>query len=115
MEPIIPGHEGRQYRFHGSSPTWAIIFETLERVTGRKYAVTYVDVEEAVKREAQAKATGDVELELEASHQLIQGREGTLLPEPYDNVKFPLVTPAALEEVFRGVLADPVMRKFWGL
>ncbi|KAM0254973.1 hypothetical protein ACHAQJ_006201 [Trichoderma viride] len=82
------GHR-RTYRFHGSSPTWKEIFDKLETITGHKYEVTYHDVETAVEKEARAKRLGDVELELEASHQLIQGRGGTLLPEPFDNDLFP--------------------------
>ena len=44
--------------------------------------------------------TGDVELELAASHQVIQGTGRTLLPEPYDNEKFPEVKPETLEDSF---------------
>ena len=76
---------------------------------------TYFDVEQAVAREAAAKAAGDVELELEASHQLIQGREGTLLPAPYDNERYPDIKPAPVEVVFEQVWADPAKRRFWGL
>ena len=50
--------------------------------------------------------TGDVEAELEASHQVIQGTGRTLLPGPYDNDKFPEVTPQGLEETWRAMLED---------
>ncbi|KAL6807873.1 hypothetical protein GGI42DRAFT_366494 [Trichoderma sp. SZMC 28013] len=107
------GHR-RTYRFHGSSPTWNEIFSDLEAITGHKYTVTYHDVETAVEKEARAKRLNDVELELEASHQLIQGRGGTLLPEPFDNALFPDIHPEPVHFVFERVFQDPETRKFIG-
>lgn len=117
-KPITPG-EHRHYRIHGSSPTWDEIFKSLENITGRKYEVTYVPIEDALEREARAKATNDVDLELEASHQLVQGQEGTLLPEPYDNAIFPEVPqPASVDEIFKLVWEDKYPWKrvqLWGV
>lgn len=108
------GHR-RTYRFHGSSPTWNEIFDELETITGRKYTVTYHDVETAIEKEARAKRLGDVELELEASHQLIQGRGGTLLSEPFDNDLFPNIHPESVHSVFERIFKESEMRKFLGL
>ncbi|KAL7921168.1 hypothetical protein ACQKWADRAFT_327952 [Trichoderma austrokoningii] len=108
------GHR-RTYRFHGSSPTWKEIFDDLEAITGHRYSVTYLDVETAVEKEARAKVLGDVDLELEASHQLIQGRGGTLLPEPYDNDLFPNVHPESVHSVFERGFKDAETRNFLGL
>ena len=105
----------RFYRFHGSSPTWTDIFNTLETVTGHRYAVSYHNVESALEKEARAKKLGDVELELEASHQLIQGREGTLLPEPFDNNRFPTIHPEPVQPALQRIFADPEMKEFLGL
>jgi hypothetical protein len=60
-----------------------------------------------LRLEKKGKDTGDVELELKASHQLVQGREGTLLPLPADNDKFPQVKPTGLEEALKAVFTDP--------
>ncbi|KAM0524465.1 hypothetical protein ACHAPE_000559 [Trichoderma viride] len=108
------GHR-RTYRFHGGSPTWKEIFDDLEAITGHKYSVTYLDVETAVEKEARAKELGDVDLELEASHQLIQGRGGTLLPEPFDNDLFPNIHPESVHSVFEKSFKDANLRKFLGL
>lgn len=106
----------RAYRFQGSSPTWAEIFEVLEKVTGEKYEVRYHDVEEALKKEARGKETGNVDLELEASHQMVQGKEGTLLPEPWDNGRFPGVgKPKGVEEALREGFANKDIRPVLGL
>ncbi|UKZ60125.1 uncharacterized protein TrAtP1_001410 [Trichoderma atroviride] len=108
------GHR-RTYRFHGGSPTWKEIFDDLEAITGHKYSVTYLDVETAVEKEARAKELGGVDLELEASHQLIQGRGGTLLPEPFDNDLFPNIHPEPVHSVFEKSFKDASLRKFLGL
>ncbi|RFU77291.1 hypothetical protein TARUN_4967 [Trichoderma arundinaceum] len=108
------GHR-RTYRFHGSSPTWEEIFNELETITGHKYAVTYRDVETAVEKEARAKRLGDVDLELEASHQLIQGRGGTLLSGPFDNGLFPNIHPESVHSVFERIFKDSETRKFLGV
>jgi hypothetical protein len=50
--------------------------------------------------------TGDVDAELAASHQVIQGTGRTLLPGPYDNNKFPEVKPMSLEETWSAMLED---------
>ncbi|KAH8123538.1 hypothetical protein ACSS6W_000940 [Trichoderma asperelloides] len=107
------GHR-RPYRFHGASPTWKEIFDELETITGHRYSVTYHDVESAVEKEARAKVLGDVDLELEASHQLIQGRGGTLLPEPFNNDLFPNIHPESGHSVFEKIFRDENMRKFLG-
>jgi hypothetical protein len=108
------GHR-RTYRFHGASPTWKELLDELETITGHKYAVTYHDVETAVEKEARAKIIGDVELELEASHQLIQGRGGTLLPEPFDNDLFPNIHPESVHSVFERIFKEEGMRQWLGL
>jgi hypothetical protein len=105
----------RTYRMHGSSPTWSQIFETLKDITGREYQVTYLDVESAKEEEQQAIADGDVDAELAASHKLIQGRAGTLLPQPWDNDRFPEIKPESMESVLRRAFASGKYRKFYGL
>jgi hypothetical protein len=100
---------------NGSSPTWDDIFETLKDITGKEYQVTYLDVESAKEEELQAIADGDVDAELAASHKLIQGREGTLLPQPWDNDRFPTIKPKSMEAVLRRAFASEKYRKFYGL
>jgi hypothetical protein len=105
----------RTYRFHGGPYTWREIFDTLRRITGYSYDVTYLPVDQALELEKVGKETGDVELELKASHQLVQGREGTLLPLPADNTKFPQVKPKGLEQALKAVFDDPDQRSWLGL
>jgi len=118
LDPFNPSQaESRQrtYRFHGGPYTWPQILDALEKVTGFKYDIKYISVELAAEREKKAKETGDVELELEASHELVQGREGTLLPLPKDNDKFPWVKIKSLEEALKGGFENPEVRKVLGL
>ncbi|KIW15123.1 hypothetical protein PV08_07910 [Exophiala spinifera] len=116
-EPLSDDSKGKQrtYRISGSNPTYAEIFEILERVTGKKYEVTYLDVESAKEEEPQAKRAGDIDAELAASHKLIQGREGTLVPKPWDNDRFPHIHPKGVEEVLREAFATERTRKWFGL
>ncbi|RFU24903.1 hypothetical protein B7463_g11433, partial [Scytalidium lignicola] len=105
----------RTYRIHGSSPTWQEIFDLLEKITSRKYKVTYLDVESAKLEEAEAVRLGDVDMELSASHKLIQGREGTLLPQPWDNDRFPDLKTETLEDAFTAAFQNEHYRKLYGL
>lgn len=105
----------RTYRFSESSPSYATLFGTLKTVTGREYQVEYLDVEEAQLEEQAAKQSGDVGAELAASHKLIQGRQGTLLPLPWDNYRFPSVAPSGLRDSLVGAFASPKLRKAYGL
>jgi hypothetical protein len=50
--------------------------------------------------------TGEVDAELAASHQVIQGTGRTLLTGSYDNDKFPEIHPKGLEESWRAMLED---------
>lgn len=105
----------RSFRFHGESPSWVELFQRLQAVTGHKYVVTYRDVEAARVKEAKAKELGDVEMELEASHQLIQGRQGTLLPLPFDNSRFPDIRLESVNSALQRLFADPTKKSFLGL
>lgn len=105
----------RTYRLSGSNHTYGEIFEILQRITGKAYEVTYLDVESAKEEEKQAKNRGDVDAELAASHKLIQGRQGTLVPQPWDNGRFPHIHPKGVEETLRAAFASQRMRKVYGL
>jgi len=106
LVPIVPGVSERTYRFVENNYTYGEIIDTLQRVQGVRYKVTYKDVEEARVKEAKAREIGDVNLELEASHQLIQGTGRTIVPGPYDNDKFPQVVPEDLYTTLKRVFAD---------
>lgn len=56
--------------------------------------------------ELKAIEAGNVNAELAASHQVVQGTGGTLLPAPYDNDRFPEVTTQGLEETWRAMLEN---------
>ncbi|KAJ9605002.1 hypothetical protein H2200_010391 [Cladophialophora chaetospira] len=106
----------RTYRISESNLTYGEIFDVLERVTGRKYDVTYLHVESALEEESEAKKSGDIDAELAASHKLIQGREGTLLPsETWDNARFPDIHPKTVEKALREAFASKRLRKAYGL
>jgi hypothetical protein len=51
--------------------------------------------------------SGNIDAELAASHQVIKGTGRTLLPEPYDNARFPEVETETLEQTFTKMLDDP--------
>lgn len=105
----------RTYRFSESSPTYADLFRTLKKVTGKEYHVEYLDVETAQLEEQAAKQRGDVDAELSASHKLIQGRQGTLLPLPWDNERFPSIKSSSLEDSLTAAFASPKLRRAYGL
>jgi len=101
-----PTTQERTYRFVGGNYSWNVIFRTLEKIQGVKWRVTFKSVEEARANQRAAIETGDVDAELAASHQVIQGTGRTLLPGPYDNEKFPEVKPKGLEETWKAMLED---------
>ena len=105
----------RTYRFGGETLSWKEIFESLERITGYAYRVTYLDVESAAREEAEAKREGDVDKELDASHKLIQGREGTLLPQPWYNHLFPQIKVDSFEEAATSAFQNDQWRKAYGI
>jgi hypothetical protein len=116
LEYSQPDGFRRTFRISESSPTYSEIFDILKNITGGAYEVKYLPVEDAVQEEMDAKARGDIEAELSASHKLIQGRQGTLLPEPWDNAKFPEVTSVtSVEEALRDAFATPYYRRAYGL
>ncbi|KAF2093288.1 NAD(P)-binding protein [Rhizodiscina lignyota] len=110
-----PENRHRTFRFRGESPSWKEIFAILKRVTGYEYKVTYHDVSEAWALQKEAKEKNDEKLEMNSSHRIVQGTEGTLLPEPYDNDKFSDVNVKGVEEVLRATFADEKQKAFLGL
>ena len=112
--PVEPGAH-RSFRLSTSSPTYEEIFDILRRITGNQYQVTYLQVESANDEEKAAQAAGDVDAELSASHKLIQGLEGTMLPEPWDNGIFPDVEPMSIEAALRQAFETSSFRKAYGL
>lgn len=104
-----PAGRQRTYRFHGESLTWKEIFGILERVTGHKYQVKYLPVEEAREMAEEAQRLQDDMMAMRASHRVVQGSSGTLLPQPYDNAKFPDVQVQGAEEVLTNAFASGTM------
>lgn len=117
LDPLPGSSEGRRrtYRFSESSPTYAVLFEMLRIVTGRDYVVEYLNVETAQLEEGAARERGDVDAELAASHKQIQGRQGTLLPMPWDNSRFPAVNVLNLKDSLTAAFASPKLRNAYGL
>ncbi|KAF8848372.1 hypothetical protein BDZ45DRAFT_732977 [Acephala macrosclerotiorum] len=110
-----PTAQERTYRFVGGNYSWTTIFSTLEKIQNAKWSVTYKSVEEARANQQKAIETGDVDAELAASHQVIQGTGRTLLPGPYDNDKVPEAQSLNLEETWRVMLKDTVKFPLLGL
>ncbi|RDW58601.1 NAD(P)-binding protein-7 [Coleophoma cylindrospora] len=104
LEP--PTSQERIYRFLGENISWTTIFSILEKIQGVKYTATFKSVEKARENQRKAIETGNIDEELAASHQVIQGTGRTLLPGPYDNDKFPEVVPKGLEETWRAMLEE---------
>jgi hypothetical protein len=112
-----PHSRQRTYRFSQSSPTWKELFGIMEKVTDQPYQITYRPVSEARELERRAKETRDEKLESAASHRLVQGTEGTLLPQPWDNSKFPEIAQKIrdVEEVLREAFHSEEYKSFYGL
>jgi hypothetical protein len=77
--------------------------------------VTYHPVEEALEMSKRADELNDDKLAMNASHRVVQGTEGTLLPEPYDNDHFPDVKPKGVEEVLTAGYNDPAQKGWFGI
>lgn len=105
----------RTVRLPESTVTYSEIFRILEGVTGKKFEVTYLDVEKAEAEEQDARERGDIEAELATSHKLVQGREGTLVPQPWDNAMFPHIKPATVQESLEAAFKAPWGRRMYGL
>jgi len=101
-----PATQERTFRFVGGNYSWTEMFATLEKIQDVKWTVTWKSVEEARANQRKAIETGDIDTELAASHQVIQGTGSTLLPKPYDNDRYPEVQPQGLEETWRAMLED---------
>lgn len=87
----------------------------LKGITGHEYQVSYKPVQEALEMSRQADELKDDVLAMNSSHRVVQGSNGTLLPEPYDNDKFPDVTPKGVEEVLSAAYKDPASKAWYGL
>ncbi|KAI9695584.1 MAG: hypothetical protein M1820_008509 [Bogoriella megaspora] len=109
--------KGRQrtYRVSGANISWQELFRIVEKIRGLTYQVTYLDVEEASKEEADALKEEDIEKELAASHKLIQGREGTLLPQPWDNGRFPDIKPMGIEVALGKAYSSAYYKAVYGI
>ncbi len=105
----------RTFRFQAGAPSWKEIFAMLQRITGHAYDVTYKPVEEALALSRRAEELKDDKLAMSASHRVVQGSNGTLLPKPYDNSRFPDVHPKTVEEVLAAGLTNPANRGWYGL
>jgi hypothetical protein len=105
----------RTYRISGNTVTWEEIFRELGQVRGVHYNVDYCDIDGALDEEAAGRREGEIEKDLAASHKLIQGREGTLLPQPWDNNRFPHIQPKGVKEALRAALSDSFCRTRYGL
>ena len=75
---------------HGSSPMWHEFFGSLGDIIEKG---DILECGKYQRAERQAITNGDVDAEFAASHKPVQGREKTLLPQPWDNDQFPVVKP----------------------
>lgn len=96
----------REFRFHGGTYSWSFIFALLEKITGRPFAVQYLPFDGAVEEGRRARAAGDEKGELQASHRMVQGGEGTVLPRPWDNERFPGVNVEPIDVVLERTYKD---------
>ncbi|KAH8886275.1 NAD(P)-binding protein [Thozetella sp. PMI_491] len=110
-----PLNRQRTYRFHGESLSWKDIFAMLKRITGYDYQVTYRPVTEALEMSREADRLQDDQLAMNSSHRVVQGLEGTLLPKPYDNSRFPNIHVHGVEEVLEAAFHDPAKKKWYGI
>jgi hypothetical protein len=99
----------RTYRFHGESLAWKEIFGILKGITGHQYQVNYLPVEAAREMATEAERLQDDKMAMRASHRVVQGSSGTLLPQPYDNARFPEVQVQSVEEVLTNAFASGSM------
>ncbi|KAJ6512545.1 hypothetical protein C8R45DRAFT_1152235 [Mycena sanguinolenta] len=87
--PFPEGQSRREFRVRGDHLTWTQLIGLLEEVQGVKYQVTFIDPQEAAKKQEEARQRGDEEAELMwAAKTLGPAGKGGIVPLPLDNDKF---------------------------
>ncbi len=86
----------------------------IKDITGHEYQVTYRSLEEAREMSKTADEKRDDQLAMNASHRVVQGSNGTLLPKPYDNDTFPDIKPKSVGEVLIASYNDPELKSWYG-
>jgi hypothetical protein len=101
--PFPAGQASREIRIRGDHLTWAQLVALLEEIQGVKYQVTYIDPQEAAKKQEEARLRGDEEGEILWAGKTIGPSGKVAVPLPLDNDKFQF-KPETLKETLQQVL-----------
>ncbi|KAF8120929.1 hypothetical protein K438DRAFT_1701261 [Mycena galopus ATCC 62051] len=103
--PFPAGQSRREIRVRGDHVTWRQLIALLEEVQGVKYQVTFIDPQEAAKKQEEARQRGDEEAELMWAGKTLGPSGKVVVPLPLDNDKFdfkPEPLKAILQRVLKG-------------
>ncbi|KAJ7759403.1 hypothetical protein DFH07DRAFT_445559 [Mycena maculata] len=101
--PFPAGESRREIRVRGDHVTWTQLIALLEEVQGVKYKVTFIDPQEAAKKQEEARKRGDEAEEIVWAGRVIGPAGKVTVPGPLDNDKFGF-TPETLKQTMQRVL-----------
>ncbi|KAJ6512544.1 hypothetical protein C8R45DRAFT_890274 [Mycena sanguinolenta] len=101
--PFPAGQNDREIRVRGDHLTWGQLIALLEDVQGVKYEVTFISLEEAAKKQEEARQRGDEEEEILWAGKTLSPSGRVVVPPPLDNDKFDF-KPEPLKAILQRVL-----------
>ncbi|KAJ7218252.1 hypothetical protein B0H12DRAFT_1153261 [Mycena haematopus] len=101
--PFPAGQSRREIRVRGDHLTWGQLIALLEEIQGVKYQVTFIDPEEAAKKQEEARQQGDEEAEILWAGKTLSPCGRVVVPLPLDNDKFDF-KPEPLKQILQRVL-----------
>ncbi|KAF7374268.1 NAD(P)-binding protein [Mycena sanguinolenta] len=96
--PFPEGQTRREIRVRGDHLTWTQLIGLLEEIQGVKYQVTFIDPQEAAKKQEEARQRGDEDAELMWAGKTLGPAGRVVIPLPLDNDKFDF-KPEPLKEI----------------
>ncbi|KAJ7111846.1 hypothetical protein C8R44DRAFT_632522 [Mycena epipterygia] len=103
--PFPEGQSRREIRVRGDHVTWKQLIALLEEVHGVKYKVTFIDPQEAAKKQEAARQRGDEVEEIMWAGRTIGPGGRVTVPGPLDNDKFsfrPETLKETMQRLFKG-------------
>ncbi|KAJ7759460.1 hypothetical protein DFH07DRAFT_919061 [Mycena maculata] len=101
--PFPADQSCREIRVRGDHMTWTQVIAVLEEIQGVKYKMTFIDLQEAAKKQEKARKCGDEVEEIMWAGRTLGPFGKVTVPGPLDNDKFEF-TPETLKETKQRLL-----------